>query len=188
MRVAPPWREPARAWALDGRVLLVQCPPIWDLIPLLSVPTIYLLLGTITDRDARLWLYQQVVAYNSRVTDDILNGAADELALSWCGLPRWFAARLWREALAEWPRFEGPLTGRGVDVTVLSPARATRLVWSTLIEWHSADKDHGEAWRRRIQAEPIPLLRRGRRAVPADVAGDAAGFLSVYGAVGGRLQ
>lgn len=191
MRVAPPWLPPARAWALDGRALLVQCPPVFDLVPLLKVPTIYLLLLTLEDEADQGWLYERVVAYDSGVTDELLARAADELVYSWCGVPRWFAARLWTEILEQWPRFEGPLIGRGVDVAALSPARATRLVWSTLSTWHGHDKDHGDGWRRTIQAEPVAPVRRGpgrRVPPPADAGADAAGWMDVFNMTGGRAR
>lgn len=155
---------------------------------MLSAPTVYLIFGTLRNPDDRLWLYRRIVRYGSPVTDELLDQVADALTLTWCGVPRWFAARLWEEALGQWAAFEGTLTGRGVDVSALPAARATRLVWATLSEQHSHDKDKGALWRTRIELEPVPAGVARRRARAAELATEGESFMSMFAAVGGRAR
>ncbi len=157
---------------------------------MLSAPTVYLLFGTLTRTEDKAWLYRRLVPYGSPITDELLGEIADTLVFTWCGVPRWFARNLWSEVLGQWVGFEGQLTGRGVDVAALDPARATRLVWSTLTTWHSHDKDKGQSWRRRIEAEPLPMSARSRRATPSkqEASADADAFMTMFAAVGGRAR
>ena len=176
---------------MDGRVLAVQCPALVDLLPLLSAPPVYLLLGTLTDRAEDLpWLYGLLLGYRSPLTDELLESVADALVLSWCGVERWFATRLWEEALTMWPSLDGRMLSRGVDIAALAPARATRLVWVWLQEHHAQDKDKGDGWRRRLQTAPVPfsVRDRTRKPGPSTAAADANAFMSVYAATGGRVR
>lgn len=163
-------------------MLQVQCPPVMDLVPLLSAPTIYLVLGTLTTPEDRAWLYRLTVRHGSPVTDALLAEVADALVFTWCGVPRWFAQRLWEEVLGRWVGFDGELAGRGVDVADLPAARATRLVWATLARWHGHDKDKGESWRRRIEAVPRSAVLT--TPAQADTAADAAPFMALLAAHG----
>lgn len=157
---------------------------------MLTAPTVYLVLGTLRADDDKAWLYGQLLTYRSPVTDELLDKIADGLVFTWCGVPRWFAQRLWEEVLGNWAGFEGTLSSRGVDVGALPAARATRLVWSTLVNWHANDKDKGQAWKARIEVEPLPdpaVLRRTLKR-PATDSGDGESFMAVFGAVGGRAR
>lgn len=165
----------------------VACPPVLDLVPMLSAPTVYLVLGTLTDAEDRVWLYRQMVRYGSPVTDDLLAEVADALVFTWCGVPRWFARRAWEEVLGRWVGFDGELAARGVDVADLPAARATRLVWSTLARWHASDKDKGEGWRRRIESAPPPP-RPTLTAAPTADAEEGQTFMAMFAAVGGRAR
>lgn len=191
MKAAPPWAKPATAWRLNGRVLRVQCPPVLELVPLLYTPPLYLLLGTMTTSADQLWFLQQVMPAMraghrypyAPVDDALITTAADRLVFSWCGYDRWLVTRLWEEALSNWVMIDGPAAGRGVDIAALPAARATRLIWSTLREWHANDKDKGEGWRRKLETPPVAPVRRGaaRAAAAAAPGSNAASFLAAFG-------
>lgn len=194
MRAAPPWARPATAWRLNGRTLRVQCPPVFDLVPLLYVSPLYLLLSTLSAGADQLWLLQQVMPKMrpgrrwpyAPVDDAMITTVADRLVFSWCGYERWLVLRLWDEALPNWVMLDGPLAGRGVDIAELPPTRATRLIWSQLREWHANDKDKGEGWRRQLETPPRPApVRRGAARAPAAAGDNAASFLSAFQAMGG---
>ena len=198
MKPAPPWIRPARAWSLNGWVLEVECPPVLDLVPLLMSPTVYLVLSTLVHPEDRQWVAERIIPYTDiddvpdddgvllplpDIDDELLGRIADALVWTWCGVPRWFAERIWEEAVANWVSLEGDLTRRGVDVSALPALRATRLVWSTLAQWHAQDKDKGNGWRARLEAPPPPPRPSSRRAKPSmsqDKA-DSDAFLSMLG-------
>lgn len=196
IRQATPWQRPATAWQIDGRRMPVTCPPTLHLVSLLVANTsgdprgapepVFLVMGTLARAADRAHVYRLILGGD--IDDALLADIADALAFSWTGMSRWFAVALWREALSVWSHIEGPLTGRGVDLAQVPPARATRYLWSTLSTMHASDKDKGEAWRRRITTEPAPEIRRRVRtaAAVADRAADAEAFQAALNRFGGR--
>lgn len=167
----------------------VACPPVLELVPLLGAPPVYLLLSTLTDPLDRVWIWRQIVHHRAPVGDELIDAIADALVFTWCGIERWFAARLWAEVIPRWPAFEGPLTGRGVDITAVDPARATRLVWSVLQSWHSGDKDHGDGWRHKMETPPPVVLRARPAAAAAAAQDDGKSFMANFNRLqGGRAR
>lgn len=177
------WGRPVTGWVLDGDVLIVERPPTATLVGLLLTHPVWLVLTTIVDEEPRNRFYQELVRFDSRITDELVHDVADRLIESWFGMPRYRARLLWQEAASMWPQLDGELLGRNCDVAQLPAERATAVIYHRLSAMHANDKDKGERWRKALNETPLAAVRK-QAAEP--VSKDGEGFMAMLAMSGGR--
>ncbi|WP_237001023.1 hypothetical protein [Gordonia liuliyuniae] len=100
---------------------------------------------------------------------DVFDHAADVIVERLTGWHRWEAEFVWRAALGAWPEVDGDLLGRGVDVSLLPPARATNTVYAWLRGQLSQDDKAWKKFQKDMRHEPRRVvLREAEKPMPAD--------------------
>ena len=146
------------AWALNGKVIRHQCPPLRTAVAFLTNPSpVPLVVGTMRSRDVG-HLYEAVFT-GTPTEKHMLDIVADHLGECWFGRPRWEAQRLWQQTLGAWATIDGELLLRGINVMELPPPRATNVVmavWRKLL----AGSQDWDMWITKLTAEPLRVQRR----------------------------
>lgn len=150
-----PWGPTPSAWTLDGRVIHLARPPLVHLIGLVLAHTpVRVVLGSIRDQSDSEFVAGAILDRGHPLCSEFLDGIADSLVEAWFGMPRWTVQEIWWRALGSWPDIEGELSSRGVDVLVMTPARATNTVRALLLRWVSGDESKADELRRDLATEP----------------------------------
>ncbi|NMO00833.1 hypothetical protein HH308_06350 [Gordonia sp. TBRC 11910] len=156
-----PWVFEDPAWALDGRVIRHQCPPLRTAVALLTHPSpVPLVVGTMGPADADR-LYESVLC-GWPSESGMLDIVADHLGETWFCRPRWEAQRLWQQTLGAWGTIDGELLLRGINVMDLPPARATNVVMAVWRKLLGGSNDW-EPWIAKLTATPLRVQRRQMR-------------------------
>ncbi|SNS58062.1 hypothetical protein [Rhodococcoides kyotonense] len=161
------WRRQIDAWSLDGRaVVLAPQPELRVLVGLLLASSpVPMLMGTCGDSVDADWLAGRIVDPDSKITDDMLDRIADGIADAYFARPRWQAQVIWRRGLNSWMDIDGELSGRGIDLMVLPPDRATNIVYRILMDWVREDKRAREQFVAELSTPPAAVQVRNVKVV-----------------------
>lgn len=105
------------------------------------------------------WRIVQLIL-QTRLDLDVLDDVADALVERIAGWKRWRAAYVWRRTLGVWPTIDGDLLAGGTDVSMLSPARATNVVWAWWRRNLSPDKNEWSRFVRDMDREPVRVVMK----------------------------